>query len=87
MPKLVQVGEHLGVDLGATDAVDVPEDAQNPSPQHKRRIGVPAGQRAAGYDADVVRQALAAVCRATQLVQTAYEVDFQIVGFYTESVF
>lgn len=36
VPKLVQVGENLGVDFGATDAVDVAQDTQNPSPQHKR---------------------------------------------------
>lgn len=36
LPKLVKVGEDLGVDFGATDAVDVSQDTQNPSPQDKR---------------------------------------------------
>lgn len=36
VPQLVQVGEDLGVDFGAMDAVDVSQDTQNPSPQDKR---------------------------------------------------
>lgn len=76
VPKLIQVREDLGVDLGATDAVDVAQDTQNPSPQHECRVGVPAGQRAACDDADVVRQAFTAVCTATRFVQTACKVNF-----------
>lgn len=68
VPELVEVGEHLSVDLGATDGVDVAHDTQNPPPQHEGWIGVPTGQRAACYDADVVRQAFAAVCTVTQFV-------------------
>lgn len=64
VPDLVEVGEDLGVDPGAADVVDVTQDAQNPPPEHKGRVGMPTGQAAAGDDADVIRQALAAVCTA-----------------------
>ena len=64
VPDLVEVAEDLGMDLGTADVVDVAHDTQNPSPEHKGRVGVPTGQAAAGDDADVIRKALAAVCTA-----------------------
>ena len=64
MPDLVEVTEDLGVDLGTADVVHVAHDTQNPSPEHKGRVGVPTGQAPAGDDADVIRKALAAVCTA-----------------------
>ena len=35
VPQVVEVTEHLGVDPGAADAVDIPQDTQNPPPEHK----------------------------------------------------
>lgn len=32
VPELVEIGEDLGMDFGAADAVDVSQDTQNPPP-------------------------------------------------------
>jgi len=64
VPDLVEVAEDRGMDLGAADVVHVAQDTQNPPPQHEGRVGVPTGEAAAGDDAEIIRQALAAVCMA-----------------------
>lgn len=33
VPKLIKIGEDLGMDFGAADAVDISQDTQNPPPQ------------------------------------------------------
>lgn len=71
VPELVQIQEHLGMYLRVTDAVDVAQDSQNPPPEHGGGVGVPAGEAAPGDDADVVGQALAAVCGADRRVASA----------------
>lgn len=62
VPELIEMGEDLGMDFGAADAVDISEDTQYPPPQHEGRVRVPTGQSPARDDADIIGQTLTAVC-------------------------
>ncbi len=66
VPELVEVTEDLGVDASTADAVHITENPQDPPPENEGRVGVPAGQTAAGDDADVISQKLTAVCKEEQ---------------------
>lgn len=63
VPELIQVAEDLGMDSRAPDVVNIPQNAQNPPPENKGRISMPASQTATSDDADVISQKLAAVCK------------------------
>lgn len=79
VPELIQVAEDLGMDSRAPDVVNIPQNTQNPPPDYKGRISMPASQAASGDDADVISQKLAAVCK--QNMQ-----DFCIILKYNDCV-
>lgn len=62
MPELIKVREDLGVDFGATDVVDVSQNAQNPPPKDEGWIGMPTSQSPTSDNADIIRKAFATVC-------------------------
>lgn len=63
MPEIIEMGENLGMDLRASDVIDISQNAQNPPPQDKSRIRMPTSQRPPSNDADIIGKTLTAVCR------------------------
>lgn len=66
VPELIKIGENLGMDLRASNAVDVSQDTQNPPPQDKGRVSMPTCQAPTCDDADVISETLTTVCMIQQ---------------------
>lgn len=75
VPELIQVAEDLCMDSRAPDVVNIPQNAQNPPPEYKGRVSMPASQTATGDDADVISQKLAAVCKQNRSDRTSQRTE------------
>lgn len=68
VPELIKIGEDLGMNSGAADAVDISQDTQNPPPKDEGRISMPTSQGPTRNDADIISQTLTAVCMVGERV-------------------